>query len=180
MENSKGAKGVMVSNISCVSDGDTKCVRFVILYTNTAKNVKVLHVEKLFRKFKNTKYIFKRFYGMNAHHNFKNEVNAINNLHKNLTKKDIRKYTAVEGLKYNNDVIIGFEVHKINNSVEYYAINERGSFSFEELMKQYTCNMSTFLQMIHNVLDTIIVISKHAIIHGDIKPALFCSMICSN
>lgn len=166
-DRAKGTKGFVVS-ASKINDV-TPQTR-IYAYDHQGARHHIDNGSQFLNKLQDKHFILKQFYGEHDQRNFSHELQAFSNVLSKLTKSDVRKYTAIRPIIYESKPIHGFSLEN-NGYTRYFVINQKGNFTLEEMMHNKMLNEDTFRKCITEILEAIIILSKHALIHGDVKPA---------
>jgi len=165
-----------------ISDHETLCYTInnmsisKIYFFDYLNNKTLLkHVNDI-QKFKNIiensqNLIAKTYYSSNNENDFYDEIKSIAVVYK-CYNNDINTYTTLGHFpKYNNTSIIGAIIYENNNSSPYYyTFQSKCNQRFREIFtknKIFTSNdMNVFIE---NIIQSIIILQKNDIAHGDIK-----------
>ena len=118
-------------------------------------------------------HVFKRFFrkGTVAKQDYDNEILFMKELSTNVfgNIEERRKYTAIHGIDLDGThEIIGLQVR--DPGATYYIVNQRGSVTLEDAAKAMTITEKQLEQLTVDVLESLELLQRKHIAHGDIKP----------
>lgn len=168
MLDAQGAKGVIEHPLK---PSESFRVSKIVAYDSHGNTLDVPNATTFLQKcYLHRNIVFKKFYGSHAFENFQNELSSFIHLASTLAPKQLLTHTAIRSLPFENRNVYGFSV-VMNGSEDHYVINQKGAYTLEYLMQNGQMDVDMFRQVIHEVLESLIMLSHRNILHGDVKPS---------